>query len=176
MKPHTTHHDDCGCLSEKHRAEIDALRARVAEVEAEQVETRRHNAELGLLASDKVLEAIQAQAEVRELREKLRPHVCEVDEMSWHGEAMHCALCGATWNNGEKRNEPATPETHKPECLLSRPPGDDTALREVLKSAMRMVAEGIDDQLRTKGGAVMDFDALVNRILGQPGDDAKEGR
>lgn len=56
--------------------------------------------------------------EVERLRVALWPYAVGVDPMSYHGELMVCSLCKATWNNGRKRGEPATPERHEQECLL----------------------------------------------------------
>lgn len=51
---------------------------------------------------------------------ELRKYAIGVDPMSYHGEAAMCELCNSTWNNGRKRNDPATPEVHKATCLLDR--------------------------------------------------------
>ena len=40
MKPHITHHDDCGCLRKRHQAEVDALRAQLAAAQAENLKLR----------------------------------------------------------------------------------------------------------------------------------------
>ncbi len=58
-------------------------------------------------------------AEIERLRLALRERAIGVDEMSYHGELMVCSLCGSTWNNGRKRSDPATPEWHKPDCLIA---------------------------------------------------------
>jgi hypothetical protein len=54
------------------------------------------------------------------MRVTLRQYATHVAELSYHGEQMVCDLCGATWNNGRKRNEPATTEIHESECMLYR--------------------------------------------------------
>ena len=58
------------------------------------------------------------QEKIRKMRKLLHFYMCRTQELSWHGEAMECAFCKATWNNGKKRNDPATPEIHRPWCLL----------------------------------------------------------
>ena len=58
------------------------------------------------------------QDKIDNLRQWLHHYACRTQELSWHGEAMECAVCKATWNNGIKRGEPATPEIHRPWCLL----------------------------------------------------------
>lgn len=188
MKPHTTHHDDCGCLSEKHRAEIDALRARVAEVEAERVaavaacesvaEVVAPDADFVTLADRVRLALAASQAEARELREALA--------MTWPGISGHSAPrspLGALGGDIQRTHRAAT-------AALSRPPGDDTALREVCRKVAEEVRRTVNaraeaDMLRGNPitGAhhraldALDMKVAVNDvlgapILGQPGDDA----
>lgn len=186
MKPHTTHHDDCGCLSEKHRAEIDALRARVAELEQEYGIYRRTLRDLHALCGhegeptthgldyttvlgarlrkhgDAALALAASQAEARDLREALTQLIPE---------ATRGRSCAHTWN--------APCAACRASALLSRPHGDDTALREMLTEAVAVAKlEGMKGQQYVTGGyGVSESDlcsdeSIVNRILGQPGDDA----
>ena len=169
MKPHTTHHDDCGCLSEKHRAEIDALRARADKLEGALV-CANNNTKRGRLA------LAASQAEVRELREALA--------MTWPGISGYSAPqspLGALGGDIQRTHRAAT-------AALSRPPGDDAALREVCRRvAERAIKAGqpthvyVDDTdasalARAADAAVCGELGYIAhsaaRILGQPGDDA----
>ena len=159
MKPHTTHHDDCGCLSEKHRAEVDALRARVAEVEAERDKAaiRAHLVDVAAEHESAFnLTALAAsQAEARELREALTQLIPE---------ATRGRSCAHTWN--------APCAACRASALLSRPHGDDTALREMLGRAINEAWWGKAYPEEANESSAVLRSHIVNRILGQPGDDA----
>lgn len=140
---HTTHHDDCGCLSERFKAEVDALRAKLAETEdavcalavwgvprrefwrdaAKSVALKLHenSGQIVSLMHERdvaLAEAAASQARVRELRE-------------WGGGGSDCyehAENGcAEWC--DRCQKGAEARTRQRSALAA--PADDSALREV---------------------------------------------
>ncbi len=167
-------------------AEIDALRARVAEVEAERDKAaiRAHLVDVAAEheSAFNLTSLAASQAEVRELREALKA--------AWPTLHYYGHRPGEQHVNASPTRRSVADVLDLAGAALSRPPGDDTALREVCRKVAEEVRRTVNaraeaDMLRGNPitGAhhraldALDMKVAVNDvlgapILGQPGDDA----
>lgn len=123
-RPHSTHHDDCGCLSERHAQQIADANAAIKRLTRERDEAtiRAYQVDKACEFADQehAVALAAAEARERELREALTALTACV------GYAQAKARYGPLFGNK------CTPAIRAADAALSRPPGSREALRAML--------------------------------------------